>query len=56
MCDLLKERETTVNTRDPDKYLVQFANTKRLKSSSIIHMQDIRIKRKKMKLLFSGEL
>ena len=39
MCDLLKLNEATVNTRDKEKYLVEFANTERLKTSSIIHMQ-----------------
>ena len=43
LCDILPEndKQHDMETRNQEKYKVQFANTKRLKDSSIINMQNI---------------
>ena len=43
LCDILPENDKQHNmkTRNQEKYKVQFANTKRLKDSSVINMQNI---------------
>ena len=35
------DKKHQMNTRNPDKFKVQFANTERLKNSSIIYMQKL---------------
>ena len=42
LSDLLpiNQKEHNMKTRDQEKYFVQFANTKRLKTGSIIRMQN----------------
>ena len=43
LCDILPEndKQHDMKTRNQEKYKVQFANTKRLKDSSVINMQNI---------------
>ena len=37
----LKDKHHDMQTRQPEKYVVQHANTERLKKSSIIYMQNL---------------
>ena len=39
--DLFTKKENFKNTRNPEKYDVPFANTDRMKNSSIIYMQNL---------------